>query len=72
MLLPLPRGSRPVFSVVLRQASISRGLRTPTNPSAVLAVQCVSRPPFLTIDIHSESVADTPSITMGNMIEMTL
>jgi hypothetical protein len=34
--------------------------------------QFVSRPPSLTTDIHSESVADTPSITMGDMIKTTL
>ncbi len=35
--------------------------------------RCVSRPPFFsTMDIHFESAADTPSITMSNVIVMTL
>jgi hypothetical protein len=35
-------------------------------------LRCVPRSPSLTIDIHSESVADILSITIGDMIAMTL
>ena len=38
MLLLLLRGPRPVFSVVLRQASVSRELRNTTNLSVVLVI----------------------------------
>ena len=72
MLLLLLRGPRPVFSVVLCQASVSRELRNTTNLSVVLVIYSACLDLSLTIDIHSERVADTPSVTMGNMIAMTL
>src|ERR1700679_1093047 len=53
-----------------------RDFRTTTKSSAVLAFRSVcpgSRSPsLLTLDIHSKCVADILSITMGDMIAMTL
>lgn len=53
-----------------------REFRTTTKSSAVLAFRtaCLGSrfPSLLTIDIHSKSVADALSITMGDMIAMTL
>lgn len=58
--------------LVFCQAS-SRELRTISSIGRSSLPQCVSRPPSLiTIDIHSESIADTPSIIMGNMVSTTL
>jgi hypothetical protein len=48
---------------------ISRELRNIANIGRSGLPQCVSRPPS---HIHSEGIADTPSIIMGNTIVMTL
>ena len=52
--------------------ALSRELRTIANIDCSGLPPCVFRPSFLTIEIHSEGIADAPSITRANMIVMTL